>query len=169
MSKFWSVWASTLVALCITMTGAGAASLAAPSGGTILVVSGAITNHNHADHAAFDADMLRALDWVEVETFTSFTEGPQVFAGPTLASLLDAVGAQGGTLHATAINDYSVEIPAQHAQAHRVILAVERNGEPMRIRDKGPIWIIYPMTEDEARKRSFDREMIWQLDRIRVE
>jgi len=167
--KICSVFASAAVGLFLLVTGAGAASLATPSGGAVLVVSGAIAHHNRADHAEFDQAMLRSLDWIEVETFTSFTQGRQVFAGPTLVSLLDAVGAQGAMLYATAINDYSVEIPVHHARAHGVILAMERNGKPMRIREKGPIWIVYPLTEAEAAARPFDREMIWQLNRLRVE
>ena len=118
--------------------------------------------------ARFDAQMLRALDWREIETHTSFTKGPQRFAGPTLASLLEAVGADGATLTARAINDYTVKIPVAHADAHDVILAMEQNGKPMRIRDKGPIWVVYPLSADETVNKPFDREMIWQLDRIEV-
>ena len=156
-------------ALILLASAAWASTLQSPAGRPILVVSGAISNANTPDTATFDRDMLRDLDWVEVETFTSFTEGAQVFAGPTLQSVLDAVGARGETLHASAINDYTVQIPVAHAQQHEVILAVEHNGQPMRIRDKWPIWVLNPLSEDAAATRPFDGEMIWQLTRIRVE
>ncbi|MEL7165465.1 MAG: hypothetical protein AAGL96_08315 [Pseudomonadota bacterium] len=146
-----------------------AAALPSPSGSVLLEVSGAISELNGDAVANFDRDMLEALDWVEVQTFTSFTEGPQTFAGPTLASLLAAVGASGGTIRATAVNDYSVNFPASHAEAHNVILALDRNGQPMRVRDKGPIWVVYPLSEQEAEKQPFDDQMIWQLIRIRIE
>ncbi len=156
-------------ALILAAGAAWTSPLQSPTDRPILVVSGAISNANTSDKAAFDHAMLRNLDWVEVETFTSFTDGAQVFAGPTLQSVLDAVGARGETLHASAINDYTVQIPVAHAQQHEVILAVEHNGRPMRIRDKGPIWVVYPLSEAAAAMRPFDGEMIWQLTRIRVE
>jgi hypothetical protein len=132
----------------------------------VLTVSGSITSE--ADVIEFDRDMLQALDWREIRTFTSFTEGEQVFAGPTLASVLASVGAQGSVIAATALNDYTVEIPLSDAEEHNVILAMDLNGKPMRIRDKGPIWVVYPVREDDAAKQMFDNKMIWQLDRLAI-
>ena len=149
--------------------GLAAAQLDSPGGQPVLLVTGAIAETNAADAARFDLEMLRALDWVEIETHTSFTEGVQRFAGPTLSSLLSAVGASGQVLRATALNGYYVEIPVADAAAHGVILAVEHNGELMRVRDKGPIWVVYPATEDEARRKLFDSEMIWQLQSLHVD
>ena len=143
-------------------------ALEAPQGAPVLTVTGAIADHNAEGAALFDMAMLRALDWREIETHTSFTTGPQRFAGPTLASLLDALGVTGGTLRATAINDYSVTIPVSHARDHDVLLAMEHDGKPMRVRDKGPIWIVYPLSEEAAALQTFDSEMIWQLVRLEI-
>ncbi|WP_323767441.1 oxidoreductase [Marinovum sp.] len=145
-----------------------AAGLAAPEGRVLLTVSGAIGAMNAEDAARFDRAMLEALEWREVETFTSFTEGPQVFAGPTLASLLDAVQADGGTLTVTALNDYAVTFPAEMASEHAVLLAMDHSGRPMRIREKGPIWIVFPLSEAEAASAPFDNQMVWQLAKIHV-
>lgn len=157
---------AALAALVLGLSLAAADPLPEPRGPVLLEVSGEIANMNAEGRALFDAGMLRALDWVEVETYTSFTEGPQVFAGPTLASLVAAVGARGDRMQATAINDYFVEIPVAHAAEHDVILAMEHNGAAMRIRDKGPIWVVYPLGAEEAERQIFDSEMIWQLNRI---
>lgn len=146
-----------------------AAGMAAPEGRVLLTVSGSIGVHNGDGMAAFDRKMLMGLDWREVRTFTSFTEGEQVFAGPTLASLLEAVQANGATISATAINDYTVQFPVTDADAHSVLLAMDQNGRPMRVRDKGPIWVVYPLSEKEAAQQRFDSEMIWQLDRLLIE
>jgi hypothetical protein len=159
----------TSVLVCIlTILPLRAAELPAPEGRILLQVRGAISNLNSDGAANFDLQMMRNLDWKEIETFTSFTEGPQTFAGPTLRSLLDSVGATGSRLNATAINGYFVEIPVVHASAYSVILAIEMNGRRMRIRDKGPIWVVYPLSEEATAKKPFDNEMIWQLDRIEV-
>lgn len=140
-----------------------------PQGEVLLTVLGAISAENAENRVVFDRAMLEALDWVEIETHTSFTDGLQSFAGPTLASVLDAVGADGNVLQATAVNDYTVEIPVAHARAHDVVLAMDMNGVPMRVRDKGPIWVVYPLSRTDAEKRPFDDQMIWQLVQIRVE
>lgn len=158
-------------ALCATHLAAAvqASDLSRPDGRVLLTVSGEIAHTNSEQTAQFDRTMLESLDWTEIVSFTSLTEGPQVFAGPTLSSLLDAVGARGTRLRATAIDDYSIIIPLADAAEHNVILAMERNGAAMPVRSKGPIWVIYPLSEADAAKNTFTREMIWQLYRLSVE
>lgn len=153
----------SLVLAVFGLVAAPVAALDAPEGAVVLTVTG-----TGDAPMPFDRAMLEALDWREIETFTSFTEGPQRFAGPTLASLLEALGVRDGTLRATAVNDYSVEIPAAHAWQHDVILAMDHGGQAMRVRDKGPIWVVYPLTEADAAAQPFDSEMIWQLVRLDI-
>ena len=160
-------WLLALV-LAVTCTVPVARALEMPEGRVVLTVSGNIDVTNDGDVARFDIDMLRALDWREITTFTAFTNGPQQFAGPTLSSLLDALGVEEGTLRARAVNDYSVEIPVAHAAAHDVLIAAEHGGKPMRVRDKGPLWIVYPQSEAKAQDNTFNTEMIWQLTEIEV-
>ena len=167
---FKRVFLVCYLGFCLAVSAALAASdLPEPEGQVLLRVTGAVERSNMPDAAVFDRDMLENLDWVEVETFTSFTTGAQRFAGPTLSSVLEAVGAHGATIRATAINDYTVVIPAEHAARHNVILALDNNGRPMRVRDKGPIWVVYPLSQDEAEMKPFDGEMIWQLVELRIE
>ena len=163
----WSIHFKRLVAVAaaimsFSMT-ATAEKLPMPTGEVILTVSGAIGKTNTQAGAEFDLDLLKALEWEEVNTFTSFTDGMQTFEGPRLSSLLDFVSASGTTIGASAINDYFVDIPVTHAENQGVILAVLHNGKAMNVRDKGPIWVIYPQSEDEAKLKRFDNEMIWQL------
>ena len=61
-------------------------------------------------------------------------------------------------------------MPAVDAFGYDVILAVLRDGEPMSVRDKGPIWVIYPMDDHaELRDDSFNGRLVWQLKNIAVE
>lgn len=162
------LWVLTILFLNV-LSPLSAEPLRAPDGRVLLTVSGDITQTNGPDGAVFDRAMLESLEWRELRTFTSFTEGEQVFEGPTLASLLEVLGVASGTLHATAINDYTVEINAADAFEHDVLLAMTHNGQKMRVRDKGPIWVVYPMSRGDAARNLYDAEMIWQLVRIRVE
>jgi hypothetical protein len=167
MNKNWSIHFKGLVAAAAATISfsmaATAEQLPMPTGEVILTVFGAIGKTNSQAGAKFDLDLLRALQWVEVNTFTSFTDGMQTFEGPRLSSLLDFVAASGTIIGASAINDYFVDIPVTHAENQGVVLAIFQNGKEMTVRDKGPIWVIYPQSEDEAKLKKFDNEMIWQL------
>lgn len=160
---------STLAALLLVASPLAAAELETPKGDIILTVSGAISGHNDGSSAVFDAEMLMSLPSTEITTQTIWTEGPQVFVGVSLADLLAHVGATGTSLAATAINDYSVEIPTGEIEDGVPILAYLMNGETMSVRDKGPLWVIYPYDSDPMyQSEVIYSRSIWQLDRIVV-
>lgn len=71
---------------------------------------------------------------------------------------------------ASAVNDYTIEFPVEDALKDGPIIAFLRNGEEMSVRDKGPLWIIYPYDQDPAyRTEVVYSRSIWQLDRIAVQ
>lgn len=139
--------------------------LAAPSGPVILSLSGNIASSNGEGRADFDLAMLEQLPQTELNTSTPWTEGPQRFRGVLLRDLLAAVGANGDVIVATALNDYAIEIPTSDAGRTDVLLAFRHNDKLMRVRNKGPIWVIYPDTsaDDNIRDR-----MIWQLRSMEI-
>lgn len=157
---------------CAVLGPAAAAgeTLPVPSGATILTVGGLIGNRNAGGEARFDIDSLRELG---VETFTTstiWTDGPRVFTGVPLDALLAAVEPSGQTLVATALNDYRVEVPVSDAaRENGPILAFEIDGAPMSVRDKGPLWLVYPYDADAGlRTEVIYARSIWQLARIDV-
>ncbi|WP_249200334.1 molybdopterin-dependent oxidoreductase [Thetidibacter halocola] len=124
---------------------------------------------NAGDEAHFDREMLIALGQDSVTTSTIWTDGEQTFTGPRLAAVLTAVGAEGTAITATALNDYAVQIPVDDALEGSALLAMDRNGEPMSVRDKGPLWIVYPFDADQKFKSEvYYSRSIWQLDRLAV-
>lgn len=150
--------------------GAAAADLAEPTGDVILTVSGDIGVTNRGDTAVLDLAMLEQLGSETIETTTIWTEGKQVFTGVPLVTLLDVLGVDEGTLHATAINDYTIEIPVEDVVPGGPMMAYLANGEPMSVRDKGPLWIVYPYDSNpEYQSETAYSRSIWQLDRISVQ
>ncbi len=145
------------------------AALDPANGEVLLTVSGEISSSNNGDVAEFDVEMLEEIGTVTFETSTIWTEGPQVFTGVELDDLLAVLGVEGGSLRASAVNDYAVEIPASDAVDGGPIVAFLRNGERMSIRNNGPLWIVYPYdkSEDYQSELIYSRS-IWQLDRIEV-
>jgi len=149
---------------------AGAATLPQPEGEVVLTLSGQIATPNDPSGSAlFDLAMLAALEPVTISTSTIWTQGVQEFTGVRLSRLLAAAGASGTVLHALALNDYAVDIPATDAVEDGPIVAYLLNGKPMPLREKGPLWIIYPFdAKNEYQSEVTYSRSIWQLDRIVV-
>ncbi|WP_434086040.1 molybdopterin-dependent oxidoreductase [Leisingera thetidis] len=117
--------------------------------------------------AHYTIEDLRALAPVTIETETIWTTGRQQFTGVPLAVLMARAGVSSGQLVAHAVNDYSVEIPVADAVEGGPIVAFERNGAEMSLRNKGPLWVVYPYDSNPAyQTEEVYSRSIWQLDRI---
>ncbi|MFC0009271.1 molybdopterin-dependent oxidoreductase [Devosia nitrariae] len=144
--------------------------LPAPQGPVILLVSGNIGVTNTQEGAAFDRQMLYDLGLTEVKTTTPWTDGVPVFTGVLARTLFERVAAQGVTVMASALNDYTVEVPMEDFQNYDVLLATEMNGEEMPVSTKGPIWIVYPRDDQPAlQDRRLHDRWVWQLKALRVQ
>ena len=158
------------LALSLLPNASSAAGLEKPAGKVILTVSGSITHTNAGDKAEFDRAMLEALGASELALTTPWTDGRQVFNGVLGSKVLDAVGASGEQIVAKAINDYQVKIPVSDLRNYPVLFALKQNGRYMRVRDKGPIWIIYPReTHPELDADQITDRWVWQLSEIIIE
>jgi hypothetical protein len=148
---------------------AGAASLPGPVGKPILTVAGKITVTNKDGAAEFDRAMLEALGEVSFSTTTPWFTEPVKFEGVPLAKLMDAVGATGDRIVSIALNDYSAEMPMEDARKLGVILALKRNGEYMTVRDKGPLFIVYPFDSNpDLKAQKYYSRSVWQVARIEI-
>jgi hypothetical protein len=148
---------------------AAAASMALPSGKPILTLSGKIDVTNKDGTAQFDLAMLEAIGLVTVETTTPWFKGSAKFEGVLLSKLLAMVGATGDRISATALNDYSAEIPMADVRDYGVILALKRDGAYMPVSDKGPLFIIYPFDRlPELKNQKFYSRSVWQIKSIEV-
>ncbi|MGV8954874.1 MAG: oxidoreductase, partial [Cypionkella sp.] len=103
------------------------------------------------------------------ETHTVWTEGLSQFSGPSLATLLDRVGAGDGNLQLSALNDYSVEVLRSMIGETAPIIANRMNGKEFSRRDKGPLWVVFPYdSSDDFRTENTYIASVWQLSRITV-
>lgn len=162
--------ACVLAALMIpTVALAELTDLATPKDRVVLTVTGAVSQTNGDGMAQFDMEMLKALPATEFSTATIWTKGTLTFTGVSLKALMEHVGADGGALRGYAINDYSVDIPADDATADSAIIAYAVDGSAMSVRDKGPLWIVYPYDSSSSfRTEVVYSRSIWQLNRIEV-
>lgn len=140
-----------------------------PGGPVILTISGNVENRNSDRAAVFDREMLQdqiltGLPRTTINSATAWTTGIAEFEGVLLKDILTLVGASGNQIIATALNDYSIAIPYTHVTKYKILLAMKMNGKAMRVRDKGPIWMIYPTESVKKSKGNpLNNFMVWQL------
>lgn len=115
----------------------------------------------------YDLAALQDLGAETFDTTTIWTEGMQSFTGVPLAALVETLGIEKGVIKASAINDYTIEIPVTDAVAGGPIIAYFNNGAEMSVRDKGPLWIVYPYDSNaDYQTEVIYSRSIWQLDRL---
>ncbi|UJW85559.1 molybdopterin-dependent oxidoreductase [Devosia sp. SL43] len=162
--------ASTLIALALLPHSVLAETLSLPSDPVVLTVSGSIANTNIEQTAQFDLAMLDALAQRTTVTETPWYDGEQTFSGPLAAALLKAVGAEGSVVIVTALNGYSAEIPLTDFQDSPVIFASRLNGEVLSVRDKGPLFVIYPFdAKPDLYNEVYFGRSVWQVTAISVQ
>jgi hypothetical protein len=170
MTNSMSTWAGVAALAYAGLFGAQVAKadgLAVPTDKPILTISGEITEKNVGDTAQFDRAMLEKLGMVTIETTTPWYKGPMKFEGVPMEKLMADVGAKGQRVVAYALNDYTTEIPMEDFSKHHAILALKRNGEYMPVKDKGPLFVVYPYdSEPELKSQIFYSRSAWQVARL---
>jgi hypothetical protein len=170
MVRFFSTVVFVITCLFIPSLAATvtfADTFAPPKGEVVLTVTGSITVANSSDGLALDLAQFEALPQHSFTTSTTWTEGKSTFQGVLLKDLIAAVGATGSSVNMTALDDYVISMPTADVKDDGPMLAYLIDGKPMSVRDKGPIWLLYPYDEnaDYRTEESYSRS-IWQLVRV---
>ncbi|HEX2552125.1 MAG TPA: molybdopterin-dependent oxidoreductase [Microvirga sp.] len=167
--KVFAAALAGLFALIGSVALAGAAGLAVPKDRPILEIAGSISTTNKDGAAVFDREMLESLGMETITTTTPWHKGQVTFEGVSMAKVMELVGAKGKTVKALALNDYVTQIPMEDFAKFGVILALKRDGEYMPVRDKGPLFIVYPYdSKPELKSQTYYGRSAWQLKRLEV-
>jgi hypothetical protein len=84
--------------------------------------------------------------------------------------VLAAVKASGSVVKAVAINDYAISIPVADTTKHKVIVARLLDDKPMAVRDKGPLFVVYPFDDNAVLRSSvYYERSIWQLKALDIQ
>ncbi|RII37994.1 oxidoreductase [Pseudooceanicola sediminis] len=143
--------------------------LAKPVGDVVLTVSGNISNTNDGEAAKFDRAMLEEIGMVDISTNSPWYDEVKTFSGVPMKDLMELVGAKGTTINAVALNDYETEVPMSDAQETGMILAMKLDGQDMEVRDKGPIFLIYPYDSNPTfQNQAYYARSAWQVTRLIV-
>lgn len=135
----------------------------------LLSIGGKLGRPDRDGRALFDMKRLQGFPQHSLTQKTPWYAGPRKFSGPLLREVLAAAGAQGQSIEAIAINDYKVTIPMDDVKQHDVMLALQMDDRPMPLRDKGPLFIIYPFDSDPRLRTSiYYARCAWQLKALEI-
>lgn len=141
----------------------------APAAKVILTITGNVQKPPGAESIDFDLAMLAKLPQHSFSTKTPWFAQPRKFTGVLLQDLLASVGGKGSMLRAMALNDYRVEIPIEDWTRHGAMVAYLLDDKPMPVRDRGPLFIIYPFHQHaNLRNVLYYTRCAWQLKAIEV-
>lgn len=171
MHRSWPSRAALTVGLLLScaLLPAVAAPLPPPDGEVLLKVTGDIKHPNVGDELHLDRDQLMSLSPHEIVTSTPWTEGVGRFEGPLFRAVLEAAGVDTDRVRVSSLNEYEIEIPLSDLKEHDVILAVKRDGEPIAVRDLGPVFVLYPFDEKpELLNETIRHRSVWHVDTVHV-
>lgn len=138
----------------------------AQSDAVVLTIDGAIEGGKPVD---FTLAQLEALGTKTIVTATPWTEGTPTFEGVPMSALLEHVGAKGETAEVMALNNYQTSIPISDFTDFPVILALKMDGNYMTVRNKGPLFVMYPFDDDPSLKTElYFSRAAWQVRTITI-
>jgi len=92
------------------------------------------------------------------------------FSGVSGVDFIRVTGATGQTIVARAANEYQTRIPLSDLTDLGVLFVTRMNGKRISLREKGPVFIIYPFDQNpEVKSEIYYGRSIWQLVEMRIE
>ncbi|GAL32085.1 hypothetical protein JCM19240_5516 [Vibrio maritimus] len=112
---------------------------------------------------------LSSMPKATIDTELPWLEGMNQFTGVKLEELFTQANTPLPELITfIALNDYKVSIRQEDIKQYQPIIANRKNGKRMSIRDKGPYWVIFPLSQyPEIDNTNYHSMMIWQLKEVR--
>jgi hypothetical protein len=148
---------------------ARAEGLAKPGGKPVLTISGKIGQTNDGAVATFDRPLLESLGTMSFSTATPWYDHPMTFEGVTMDRIMRAVGANGETIKAVALDDYATVLPVADFTQYGTLLALKIDGKYLSVSEKGPCFIVYPFDKfPELRIAKYYNRSVWQVASIEV-
>jgi len=146
----------------VVVLGACERGMEEPAGRVILTAAGNIANTNRGPYDEkrdtlfkyheitfdkafeFDEEMLLLLDQERVKAAPPEIGKPVTFQGPTLKSVLKALGVEKPQMvRFLALDGYATELDAKAIESKDWVVAVTVDGRPLEIGRQGPIWVVF--------------------------
>lgn len=163
------VAAAAVVVQLVIGGSAYACNLPQPQGEVVLTIDGMINECTDGLVVRLDKAMIEALPRKQIKTENPWDHGQITYEGVLLRDLIKHVKADGKTLTVAALNDYRADIPLEDIEKYDIILADKRDGVALPVRDKGPLFVVFPFTDfPELATEARYAQSVWQVNRITV-
>ena len=112
-----------------------------------------------------------AIGEAEISTkVLTMGDGKHSVSGVLGRALIDYVNGSGATMRITAIDGYEMEVPVADLKKYDVVIATAIDGKALSVRDKGPAWLIYPVSDHkELDDTIYESRSVWQIKSIKFE
>jgi hypothetical protein len=161
----WFFGLLALMACGLAVPSASTATTAS-NGPVVLTIEGKVGG----GRVEFSRAELEAIGLATIRTTTPWHDGVQTFEGVPLSALMGRVASGVRQAEFIALNKYRTVIPFEDFARHQPILALKRNGNYMEVRDKGPLFVIYPYdAKAELRSEQYFARSAWQVRAINIQ
>ena len=144
-------------------------ALQPPTGAVLLTVTGAVATTASDRGVELDLAQLDAIDRFSFSANTRWHKTRVTFEGTRGDKLMHFLGATGKEVVATALNNYISVIPIEDFLESGLLLASRIDGRQLTVREKGPLWIVYPFDGvPEARLAVLQSRSVWQLAKLEI-
>ena len=158
-----------------------------PNGPAVLTITGKIarTNrpafderqdlffkfHDRTFTKAYELDraMLEALGTRKATVNYTGWPRPVTVEGPLLRDVLEAAGAQPGSVRITALDGFAVELKSEDLAGQEWVVAIKADGRDLAIGQRGPIWVLYARGDGKAATQEDEARWPWAAFLIEIE
>jgi hypothetical protein len=131
-----------------------------------------LTVNYHGQSTHYTLSELNALPESSITTETPWTKTAATFSGVALKDLLRDLSIDSTQIQikVIALNNYWSTIPYSEIEQYQPILALKNGGKTMSVRDKGPIWVIYPLSAtSQLTNEVLHSRMVWQVATLEID
>lgn len=116
----------------------------------------------------FSVKQLQDLPQKTFKTKHTWAASAQEFSGPLIADVLKLVCPNAQDIYLRSFDQYSIMVNFSKIEKYEPILALKIDGQPLTIREKGPLWVMINTDGFNLPTRSLDSMFVWQLYYIRI-
>ncbi|MDA0148942.1 molybdopterin-dependent oxidoreductase [Vibrio sp. LaRot3] len=114
------------------------------------------------------AEIEQEFSQTSFTTLLPWFEDNHQFSGILVSQLLEKYDVSDAfAVSFIALNDYSSTTSIEDINKYAPMIAMKMDGKPMKVRHKGPYWLVYNLDEHpNINHANYHSQMVWQIDEI---
>jgi hypothetical protein len=113
---------------------------------------------------------IQSLPKTTYTTELPWDKGIAEFTGVKLSTLLTHVyGSIPERIDISGLNNYHATISREDIVSYQPILAYQKDKHYVKVRNKGPYWVVYPLNlYPELNRTKYHAQMVWQVNEFKL-